>query len=295
MKKITFVYIFLTLSYFLFVFSYVDASGVLIIPSKSTVGIAEQFSVDILLDPENKPINAIEGTVAFDQTRVSLIRAETARSLVNLWISEPRQDHPGSVVFAGIIPNGFNGVIDPFNPHHVLPGLVVRLIFEGQKSGDANIGVSSFITAANDGKGTTEKSELKNASITVENVARPKLYVNSHRSSPVLEAHIIQDQNLFNSKYSLIYDAVDRGTGIKDVRVREGNRDWQSIIGPYVLLDQSRHVPITIQAINFEGQSVVLTINPLPKNFFTMYTILILIVIILILVGVYKKIYEHKK
>ena len=123
----------------------------------------------------------------------------------------------------------------------------------------------------------------------------PFQYKNPNDVKPELEAYVTRDPNLFNDKYTLIFQAKDSETGIKDVMIKEGNRSWKKITSPYLLEDQSRHSTITLEAENFSGATIVLVINPLPYVFFSKNNVVLLIVFIIILFFIAKKIYEKRK
>jgi hypothetical protein len=275
--------------------SHVYASEVLLVPSvHSDIGIGEQFYVDVMLDPGGILINGIDAQVSYNPAAVSFVRAETGSSLVGLWITDPKQIDSHTISFAGIMPNGFGGVIDPFNPKHKLPGLMARLVFEGQKAGDASIILATSQVTRNDGYGTIENPLNKPIKITVENNARPYEYINASHTSPTLDVKVVRDQNLYDNKYVLVYRAVDRGSGIKEVLLREGDGSWKKIESPYVLTDQHRHSILALQANNFSGESVVTTIDPLPNRFGTLYTIVVTISLLIFIFVIYK-IYVHRK
>jgi len=295
MKNLTYKKIILLMFVFaFFVAPKAHASVITLVPSKSTVGIDEQFYVDVMLDPEDTAINGIEGSVSFAGDNISFVRAETGKSLISLWIEQPELKD-NAVSFSGIIPSGFSGVIDPFNPDKKLPGLMVRLVFVGKKSDMATIYSAPFSLTLNDGRGSIISAPGASVSVVVQNVSVPFQYKNQNDTKPELDAYVTRDQNLFNNNYTLVFQAKDSETGIKDVMIKEGNRSWKKITSPYLLEDQSRHSTITLEAENFSGATIVLVINPLPYVFFSKNNVVLLIVFIIILFFIAKKIYEKRK
>ena len=274
-------------------FTKARASVVTLVPAKTTVDQNEQFYVDVMLDPEGVSQNGVEGSVTFGGG-VSLVRAETGQSLINFWIEQPKLTG-NTISFAGIIPTGFAGVIDPFNPEKKLPGRVLRLVFVGNQAGLATFSSAPFSLTLNDGQGTTLETGVATATVNIDNFSNPFAYKNEGDLSPALSAFVTRDPNLFNNRYALIFEARDSETGIKDVMIKEGNRDWKKIESPYLLEDQSRHSLIALEAVNFSGASIVIVINPVPRQLFSSENIVWLVIFLVLLFFIIKKIYERRK
>jgi hypothetical protein len=272
----------------------VHASTLTLAPSKNSVGLGEQFYVDVMLDPQNVSLNGIEGSVTFAENNVSFVRAETGQSLINFWIEQPKLNG-NTISFSGVIPGGFDGVIDPFNPQNKLPGLMVRLIFESTQPGTETFSSASTSVTQNDGLGTLLSIPNVNTIVNITNIPNPFVYKNTNDVAPQIQAYVTRDPNLFNNKYTLIFSATDSGTGIKDVMIKEGNRDWKEITSPYLLEDQGRHSVIALEAVNYSGATIITIINPLPYKLFSPANILLFILFIFIIFFIVKKIYESRK
>jgi len=262
---------------------------------QKTFGINEQFYVDLLLDTGGQSVNTISGSVIFPSDNISFVRAEEGKSIINLWLDKPELAG-NSISFIGIISNGFDGVIDPFNPKDKIPGLVIRLIFESKEKGQASITAKDFSLNLNDGLGTEIKIPDAYKIIDIGDFFNKKEFIDDNVSTPGIEAYITRDSNLFDNKYVLIFNANDKETGIKNVMIKEGNREWVSIESPYLLRDQSRHSTITLKATNYSGESVIFKIDIIPHTIkpFIMVIVLILIIIILSFL-IFRKIHEYKK
>ncbi len=293
-RKIKRIFIF-CLIFCLFFINKVFAADLILNPSKDSFGLEEQFYVDLMLDPKGESINTILGNISFSNDNVVFLRAEEGKSMINLWVEKPKLDH-NKISFAGIISNGFEGVIDPFSPDHKLPGSIIRLVFETRKPGLVDFSTSTFSLYKNDGLGTEIKILPILKSIKINNIINKVRFENKNHQAPDLEAFIVRDQNIFNNKYTLIFKASDKETGIKSVMIKEGRRDWKEIESPYLLKDQSRHSNITLQAINFSGAGTILSINKIPYNWrFLSQTIIVIIIIIFSTIFIFKKIYGKKK
>jgi hypothetical protein len=298
MKKTRFKIIFIFILIFilnLFFANKIFAATLTLVPSKTSVGVGEQFYVDLMLDTNSQSINTITGSITFPGDSVSFVREEDGKSMVNLWVEKPKLED-NTISFAGVISNGFEGVIDPFNPSHMLPGLIIRLVFEPKTPGDLNFSTSTFSLNLNDGLGTEIEAPSATDTITVGNYDNKLKYVSKEEGSPELEAYIVRDPNIYNNKYVLIFNATDKDTGIKSVKIKEGIRDWKEIQSPYLLLDQSRHSSITLEATSYSGSGIIMSIDKVPYDYKSLAInsfIIILILILVILIA--RKIYVKKK
>lgn len=299
MKKIFYknIYIIIaTIILFLFSQQVAYASSVSLDSSKETVGIEEEFYLDVLLDTEGQSINGIEGTIIFDNQSFSLVRIEDGKSMVSFWVEKPSVIDDNQIKFSGIIPNGYEGMIDPFNTKQKLPGPVLRLVFKGLKEAEAKFYSLPGIVTLNDGEGTVQNFSPSNVNITIANYLNPLILQSNDDVNPVIEYQIIQDINLFNGKFVLVYHAFDKGTGIEKVLIKEGKRKWKEIESPYQLSDQSRRSPISLMAINFSGASIIKAIDPQPSllvNHF--YQLILIVIIVLIFIIILIVFYYFKK
>ena len=67
-------------------------------------------ATSVFIDSRAEPVNLIEGAITFPSG--DDVRVETAGSVIPLWIEAPHVEGR-TVRFAGLIPGGFNGVVEP--------------------------------------------------------------------------------------------------------------------------------------------------------------------------------------
>ncbi len=285
---------FVSLCIFLCTGGFVYASEITLVPSKQAIGIGEQMYIDVMLDPEGIRVNGIEGSLSYSPEYFSLVRIEDGQSVIPMWITKP-QSKEGTISFVGMIPNGFAGIIDPFKTGVQSPGLVFRVVLESKKSGTGAISLSQSIVTRNDGVGTEEKITGFSRAIHISSSVNKTEYQRPEDTTPELYAYITSDPALYDDAFVLIFDARDSGSGIKEVRVKEGSRDWKTVESPYLLEDQSRRSTIFVEAINQNDIHTRVTLDALPLPLFSVYTISILILCFLICVFVWKKYYAHTK
>ncbi len=261
----------------------------------TSVAQQQQFYVDVDIDPAGVPINGIQASVLFSSDTLSFVRAETGTSLINYFIDPPTA--AGNLVtFSGTIVGGFDGLINPFDQAHKSPGEMVRLVFEGIAPGTATISTSHIVVTDNDGKGTEETVPDTTATFTVTTVVAPSKYNTPDTVPPAISASVVQENNLYDGKYALLFTATDKESGIDHVELQEGNDPWQTIQSPYLLRDQSRKGILSLRAYDVAGNVTSIQIVPpgLPGT-----TEAIIISIVCLLVGILAYlIYEktkHKK
>jgi len=103
----------------------------------TNISVGDEFEVEVLLDPENEYINALQGEILFLPNTLTLINVFDGDSIIALWLERPKEQD-GKIVFSGIIPGGFIGVAKPFDPS-LKPGRVARLLFKAKEAGDTTL------------------------------------------------------------------------------------------------------------------------------------------------------------
>lgn len=257
--------------------------------SKEPIGIFEEFYVDVMLNPEGQALNGVEGTISIIGDNLRFIRAENGKSFIDLWVLSPIENSPNQIKFAGVSSSNFSGVIDPFNQETMLSGIITRLYFSANKPGEIQFISSGASVTLSDGKGTKIDLPTAYSLLTIESRLEEGI-TNKIKDTtrPELKAQIVQNINLYDNKYTLIFKAKDKESGIKKVLIKEGNLEWHEIKSPYLLEDQTRENQIILKAINFSDLERMVIINPkYYKNNSILY-ILISVILIIFLVFIIK-------
>jgi hypothetical protein len=280
-----------TLSWCMPVFAHAQAVTPTIILQHvpSTVAQQQQFYIDVVLDTHGQDINGIQGAVAFSSDNLKFVRSEIGNSNVTMWVTQSALQ--GNVLnFLGIIPGGFDGLINPFDPNHKLPAQIVRLVFEAKAAGPAIITASQFSVTANDGQGTLTAIPDTTTNLTVTEAIAPSTYTVTDVIPPLLSASVVTDKNLYDGKYTLIYTAIDKQSGIDHVDLQEGNGPWTRIDSPYELQDQTRKGILSLRAYDVAGNVTVISLPASPSPHPSRVPIIILaLIVIIILYVIYKK------
>jgi len=214
-----------------------------------------------MADTEGEVINAIEGSTSFSPNLV-LKQIRSGNSLVGLWINSPTEegDH---VVFSGIIPGGYLGEIGP-NWKGTRPGRIFSLLFEAKESGDAWVQVNrESKVLLNDGKGSEAYVAIEDAKIKVlegKEAQSPNVIDWEDKENPEPFNPVIE---LFpDGLYYLIFVTQDKDSGLAYYDVREGEGSFIIAESPYLLENQLLTVPITVRAVDKNGNKRLALIKP---------------------------------
>ena len=248
-----------------------------------------EFYVDVFLDPNGSLVNGVAGMVAFPKEKMSFIRAEDGQSFIRAWIEKPYERN-GLVSFSGIIPNGFSGVIEKINDQNKKAGLLFRLFFQAKKSGLAEFKTEDFMITLNDGLGTTRNlhSISKKIELKAENNSCKNEILDTQK--PELSAEVVFDPNLFENKRVLIFQAIDRESGIQNIAVEENNGGWKEVVSPYLLEDQSTKGIIKVRATDYAGNFTIFVLRSVVPVW-----IYFLVIIIFIFLCIFSFIYKYPK
>jgi hypothetical protein len=254
-----------------------------------TIAQQEQFYVDVAIDPQGNNFNGVEGSITFSSNTLQFVRAETGSSIISTFIDTPTLVSAGTVRFSGIIIGGFDGLINPFDQSHKLPGQIVRLVFVGKKPGNVTIASSNVSIAANDGKGTIENLSDTSAASTVSDQVAPSVYNLADTIAPTLTASVVSNKNLYNGQYTVIFTATDKQSGIDHVELKEGSGPWVTVQSPYLLHDQSRRAILSLRAYDVAGNDTTITIPSAANTNSSAAAIMLVLVVALIVYAIYEK------
>jgi hypothetical protein len=277
------------------VFVFAATKHVLLENVPTSVAQQQQFYVDIALDPGGVSINGVQARVSFSEQTLSFVRAETGASSVTLWINQPHIAD-NVISFSGIIPGGFDGLINPFDPAHKKPGEIVRLVFVGKSAGPATIAISDVSITNNDGQGTLESLPDSMKTFSVSTNVAPSTYTVADTIPPTLTAQIVSEKDLFNGQYTLLFSASDKESGVDHVELKEGDSPWTTIESPYLLHNQKRSDILLLRAYDVAGNMTTISIAPIKPVVVPTVMIVIGILCVLILIyAIYKKSRQYKK
>jgi hypothetical protein len=272
-------------------FMYAAGPNVYLDSKYKDVNTNTEFYIDLMLSADTADINGIEGNINLPNgNNVKLLRIEDGGSIVRAWLVHPELTND-KVSFSGIIPNGFSGVIDPNDGSKKKPANVIRLVLKATKTGPFILSTNDINLTLNDGSGTIVNINPSSLVLNVGENINNEAYALSDKIKPEITANIVKDENLFEGKYSLVFQAIDRQSGIKDVSVKEGIfSSWKAVSSPYLLEDQSHQSIIRVKATdNASNDATVAIYPPIYKTIIIVVFIVVIIVLALLFVRKNKK------
>jgi hypothetical protein len=239
-----------------------------------TVGVGNTFDLVVVLDPAGEAVNAVEGALTFDASKVRYVGGSTARSAVNLWVEDPSivDGAEGSVPFSGITPGGFGEVL--IAPSDGYPNTIMFVArFEALAAGDVQFSIHSPASYLNDGAGTAAATHVVPYSLQIQ--AEKQQVTGAERDgwavgdvTPPLSfvPMITQGSDAFGDDRVVIFSTVDKESGIDHYEVSENRGVFVPAVSPHVLQDQDGYVSVRVRAIDHAGnvQEEVLAVGMSP-------------------------------
>ncbi|MES2986178.1 MAG: hypothetical protein V4686_03585 [Patescibacteria group bacterium] len=212
----------------------------------------ELFEMGIFLNTKQADLNAIEAEITFPSDLVEIKKINTSSSIVNLWIEQPKHIN-NKITLSGIMPGGYNGE----------QGLIGTVTFLAKKDGMGSVFFNKIKVLQNDGKGTAAIVTPSSVSFNVKKlIGTPApLEVIQDREPPEdFTPYLVQDQDIFEGKWFLVFTTQDKSSGIKHYEVKEGKNPFVIATSPYLLENQDLHKNITIKAVDENGNERVVII-----------------------------------
>ncbi len=216
------------------------------------VGVGDEFLVPVLLDTGGQKVNTIAGDLVFSDSTLVLKRVATANSMVTAWIESPVISG-NSVTFSGIMPGGYESVLDPLSNAYS-PGIVITLVFQAKSAGRASLAFTDSHLYLNDGNGSE-----------VGLVSLPYVFpVSFEGSGQVADAGdtlppesfipiVSASPDIYAGAYALYFGTTDKGTGIDHYEVSENHRGWVRAESPYLIVNQSLSGSLQVKAVDGAG------------------------------------------
>ena len=211
--------------------------------------------VEVYVDPEGVPINAIEGIISLqhsERATVPSVRIETGGSVFSLWPKAPQFDEESGVIrFTGGIPAGFD--------HEEL---LMRIRFFATTPGTAILSWIGGAAYRNDGMGTQENISSRSITISLPQSALNHADIASADSKPPVfdSLETGHDESVYDGKYFISFHATDDVSGIEKYEVIENDVQTETRDGTYVFIDQEKKTPIIITAYDKAGNSTSIKI-----------------------------------
>lgn len=267
---------------------HVDAAFLYFDPTDVSLARGDSVTVGLRIDTdENECINTVDAVVYYDPT-IKAVDISRGDSILNVWLEDPvinETEH--SITFAGGIPGGYCGRV-PGDPS--LTNVLLELVFRSpgftigaEENSSARIWVSdSSQVLLHDGLGTNATLRLQDAHISLLDTAgntptdtwRDEVQADNDLPSD-FAITLTKDDNAFSGKYFIVFNAVDKQSGIDHYEVMEepfkefdtfawGRADapWIITESPYVLTDQTLNSTIRVKAFDKAGNERIEVLVP---------------------------------
>lgn len=242
--------------------------------ASTTIATGGVVPVSVLVDPEGESINAIEGVLDVVSTDPIPAIVNDSASVISLWVTYPSfEGTPTTVPFSGLIPGGFNGVIDSFSGERG-SGTIFSLHFKPLKQGVFTLRLSGVKALLNDGQGTEVTASEKSLQITVlpreehdaaeitETAASVPIADEEDTAPPrIIDVALVKERLLYDGQKTLIFRGSDGESGISHFEIQEGEGSWVVAESPYVLREQHQEKPIKLKVIDNAGNFTIETIS----------------------------------
>jgi hypothetical protein len=307
--------------------------------AKEEYGLGDEFAVVIKLDPDEKCINAVATTVKFDKNFLIFSNFTAGDSIVSVWLDTPQKadfekiNAEGAVHFAGGMPGGYCGKI-PGDPgeSNILAKLIFRTpgFYVGKTPDALDIIMQDDAQALiNDGLGTPDKVNIVNLHLGIvseqnseKEQAGQIIRQDTVPPEPFM-VELIKKDDIYQGKYFIIFDTVDKQTGvdhyevieylpdqkndkewwkkIADYILQEETPAWSTAVTPHLLKDQNLRSIIKVKAVDKAGNERFVEYIPkihldaIEWKYVYFYTGVFVILLIIITLLVYLLIFKKKK
>lgn len=262
--------------------------------------LGEFTQVNFFLDTQSVELNALEGYVVYPTELLEIKEIIYGNSVINYWIEKPHNIESGKIFFSGITPGGFNEN----------SALLLSATFQTKNIGKADINFEKIKALKNNGYGTAVKASTKTLSLKIQPELQGKNLENVYKTldkipPEIFEPLILEDSSVALGKKILIFDTLDKDSGVAQYEVLEERilnlfgfeikiGRWQPAQSPYFLKDQNLKSNIYVKAIdragNFYVASVLLAKS---SHWYTNFNFWVIIIIVLLLLYLFGRVYVH--
>lgn len=238
-----------------------DISIVRALPKGSSINVGDEALFQINILSQNKNYNAIEGEL-YVSDNLEIKNVITGNSIITIWLENPTSYEGNIVKFSGIVPAGYIGA----------EGQVFSIVARAKDKGSAAVSLKHLNLFLNDGQGTSESVTEKDISVSIlpaDPKNSPYLITFDDKNPPEdFKATLVKDPNLYGGKYTIVWNAQDKGSGIESYDVLEGRKVFKQSMSPYILENQRLSAKIYVRAYDNAGNEVVTNVD-LPGRFCT--------------------------
>ncbi len=242
--------------------SLASAASISLVPEYTNPRTGDTMTIGVWLSTDGAYVNAIEGSISIPNT-FSFIGVRQQGSVVPLWVEKP-QFADGTIRFAALIPNGYQGNPEVSGPEGNLFTIEVRAVGEGE----ARFTFISPQAYADDGEGTAVPMRAESLTLRLlESSGAPRTSGVVTDIEPPLAFDLISvDGAAFNhSGRVLVFATQDKASGVLRYEVARSYLlympkswlQWDEAENPYFLRGGDAHKFIFVRAIDAAGNTTM--------------------------------------
>lgn len=279
-------------------------------PSSGEYQLGQTFIVKIKIDTEQECINAIRAVLNYEKNILEAIEFSQGSSIISLWLELPKiSEKKGEIYFSGGIPGGYCGRI-PGDPGEsdILGKIIFRtpgLLVSEKKENIAKVRfLEDSQVLLNDGFGTKAELTLKGAEFKISEkgirvIEEWEEEISKDQIPPQpFEISVLKEPKIFEGKYVIIFQTLDKQTGIDYYEIKEGQRDWLRTESPYLLEDQELESIIRVRAVDKAGNERMVEYVPfyiMEEKPFPYWAIILIVLVLVIVITIGYLIYRKLK
>jgi len=222
-----------------------------------SLGVGQTFSVQVVLDPQDETIFALDSNITYPSNILKLKRIEIGNSILGFVFDKPVSqvsNNIGSINLSGAMPGGFGGYIKPATYPHLEPGKIITLIFETLSSGDGSISISTNLFKNNE-LGQNNEKQVELVPFSVKKYSSYIEDANKDVTPPDISFVELSKDEKIEGKPYVTFRASDDISGVDYYEININNR-WASATSPY-LINGTIPDSIKIKAVDLAGNSSI--------------------------------------
>ncbi len=226
------------------------------LPASNDIKVGDEILVTLGFAAEGVTYNAFEGKVVVDDA-FEVLKTVTGSSFVTAWVDNPADFDSREITFSGITPAGYNKE----------RGIVFSLVLKAVSAKSGSIRLTESSVYRNDGAGTKDVVPESSLRLDVRELrAGEEPYLISVRDVTAPEPFEIKLEDdstgLFGGFRVLIWNTVDKASGIARYDLHIGRKVFKQVESPYVLEKGMPHGKIRVIAYDYEGNTREATLIP---------------------------------
>lgn len=217
----------------------------------SAHGKGEDFLIHVLFDSGVQSVNAIEGTVLIDPS-LEVREVRDGDSILKFWVEAPVASGT-SVRFSGITPGGVQ----------TSSGKLFSLLVNAKDVGQIELRARDIRVLKNDGNASQIEGIVERARINISNEVKSDVEGVQDIDPPETFTPLVsKEPSMFEGKYFIAFSTQDKGSGIKEYKIKEGFfGDFVPAQSPHELSDQHLYKTIYVKAIDKGGNERVVRVE----------------------------------